>query len=150
IEIIPGFFELRYVENSAVAFSLLHSLPAGAREAVIYTFNGAAILGLLALLRHWWGKGPAGLLPLVAILSGAIGNLYDRLTYGHVIDFFHLHYRWRWSWPIFNVADLLICLGVGLLLVLNRGELQREVRRDDEPRGGGEARRPAPGGDRAP
>ncbi|MGQ9779677.1 MAG: signal peptidase II [Bacillota bacterium] len=132
IQVVPGFFELRYAENAAVAFSLLHSLPGGLRQGVIYAFNGVAILGLLFLLYRWRKKNLAGLVPPVFILSGALGNLYDRLVYGHVIDLFHLHYREIWSWPIFNPADVLICLGVGLLLLFSRGECQKEVRGDDE------------------
>jgi len=51
------------------------------------------------------------------ILSGALGNLSERIMRGYVIDFIHLHYYDRFSWPIFNVADILITFG-GILLAL--------------------------------
>ena len=130
IELVPGFFELRYAENVAVAFSFLHSLPPGWRKAVIYLFNGLAIVGLLFLLYYWRGKGLSRLIPPVLILSGALGNLYDRLAYGYVVDLFHFHYREAWSFPIFNPADVLICCGVGFFLLFCRGEYQEEVRND--------------------
>ncbi|NLG83613.1 MAG: signal peptidase II [Firmicutes bacterium] len=132
IPVIPGLFELRYAENTAVAFSLLYSLPGGLRQTVIYTFNAVAITGLISLLYRWRQKGLAVLFPLVLILGGALGNLYDRLVYGHVIDLFHLHYREQWSFPIFNPADVLICCGVGFFLLFSWGEYRKEVRDDDE------------------
>lgn len=58
-------------------------------------------------------------LPLLAaalILGGAVGNLFDRVRLGYVVDFVHWHYQDRFSWPIFNVADVWIFLGGVLLL----------------------------------
>lgn len=60
----------------------------------------------------WW------LVALMLILSGAIGNLSERIFRGYVIDFIHLHYYDRFSWPIFNVADILITCGGILLAIL--------------------------------
>jgi lipoprotein signal peptidase len=57
-------------------------------------------------------------LPLV--LGGALGNLVDRIRYSHVIDFIHAHMKWGGhdhSWPTFNVADIAICVGVGLMAI---------------------------------
>jgi signal peptidase II len=57
-------------------------------------------------------------LPLV--LGGALGNLVDRIRYSHVIDFIHAHAKWAGkdhSWPTFNVADIAICVGVGLMAI---------------------------------
>jgi signal peptidase II len=53
---------------------------------------------------------------LALVLGGAIGNLYDRVTLGYVIDFLNFHYQHMY-WPAFNVADSAICVGVGLLLL---------------------------------
>ena len=57
------------------------------------------------------------LLPYLIILGGAVGNLIDRIRYGYVVDFIYFHIRDRFSWPIFNVADILLSVGVGLLLI---------------------------------
>jgi signal peptidase II len=53
---------------------------------------------------------------LALVLGGAVGNLYDRLRFGYVIDFVDLHW-FEHHWPFFNVADMSICVGVGLLLI---------------------------------
>ena len=56
------------------------------------------------------------MLPLVLILSGAFGNLIDRVNLGYVIDFVHFYYK-SWSWPAFNIADSAIFIGAGLLFL---------------------------------
>lgn len=56
-------------------------------------------------------------LGLALVLGGAIGNLIDRLLYGHVVDFIHVHYADVWNYPIFNVADMAICIGVVLIII---------------------------------
>ena len=53
---------------------------------------------------------------LALVLGGAIGNLYDRLTLGYVVDFLYFHYE-NFYWPAFNVADSAICVGVALLFL---------------------------------
>ena len=54
-------------------------------------------------------------LPLV--LGGAIGNLADRVRLGYVVDFIHAHWRMRFHWPTFNVADIAITVGIGLMVL---------------------------------
>ena len=54
---------------------------------------------------------------LALVLGGAVGNLVDRLLHGHVIDFIHVHYADAWHYPIFNVADMGICVGVALIVI---------------------------------
>jgi signal peptidase II len=58
---------------------------------------------------------PRFCLALALILGGALGNLYDRLTVGYVVDFLFFHYQ-HWYWPAFNIADSAISVGVVLLL----------------------------------
>ncbi|MCI0495172.1 signal peptidase II, partial [candidate division KSB1 bacterium] len=85
------------------------------RKWIIYPLTLIALAFLITLIwqmRHdsiWW------LAALMLILSGAIGNLSERVMRGFVVDFIHLHYYDTWSWPIFNVADILITCG-GILL----------------------------------
>ncbi|ELA08892.1 lipoprotein signal peptidase [Moraxella macacae 0408225] len=55
-------------------------------------------------------------LGLGLVLGGAVGNLIDRISYGYVIDFIHVHYADVWDYPIFNIADIGVCVGVVLIL----------------------------------
>lgn len=56
-------------------------------------------------------------LGLALVLGGAVGNLIDRVRLGHVVDFIHVHYADVWDYPIFNVADIAICIGVVLIII---------------------------------
>lgn len=115
IEVLPYWFELRYVENNAIAFSFLHSLAEEIRLPLIFGLSTMAAVLLLALLWHWRHREFTILLPLVLILSGAFGNILDRISNGFVIDFLHVHYQYQYSFPVFNIADILILIGFGLL-----------------------------------
>ena len=75
---------------------------------------GASAFILYLLARH--GHQRLFSLALALILGGAIGNLIDRIVYGHVIDFLDVHWR-GWHWPAFNVADSAIVCGAALLIV---------------------------------
>jgi signal peptidase II len=109
--LLSGVAELRYAENRDTAFGLLRAIPAGPRRVVILGLK----LGVLALLGWlWWSQRARTrrfeLLGYALVLAGALGNLADRLFRGYVVDFIHVSH-----WPIFNVADVLIVVGVGLL-----------------------------------
>lgn len=102
---------LRY--NTGAAFSFLAG--AGGWQRWFFTLLA---LGVSALLAVWLLRRPP---PLEAsayalIMGGALGNLYDRLRHGHVVDFIELH-AGGYYWPAFNIADMAICLGAGLLLL---------------------------------
>lgn len=118
ISIINNYLEFRYTENTAIAFSMLSSIEPNIRKWIIYSLSLVAITFLGVLIWNvrndsiWW------LISLMLVLSGAIGNLAERLARGYVIDFIHLHYYDKWSWPIFNVADILITCGAILLGIL--------------------------------
>lgn len=56
-------------------------------------------------------------LGLAMMLGGAVGNLIDRLLHSHVIDFIHVHYKDAWHYPVFNIADMGICIGVALIVI---------------------------------
>lgn len=82
-------------------------------------FSGLALIMAIILLTYLT-KVPrrAWLLStgLALVLGGAVGNLIDRLLHGHVIDFIHVHYADAWHYPIFNVADMGICIGVAMII----------------------------------
>lgn len=112
IPLIP-YFSLTYVKNPGAAFSAFsgHRWPL----ALIAIVISAAIIYYLYKNDH--AKRLENL-ALSLILGGALGNLFDRLVHGEVIDYFHF-YIGEWSYPIFNVADCAICIGVFLFLCAN-------------------------------
>lgn len=112
---VTAFFNLVLTYNKGAAFSFLAS--ASGWQAHFLTFVGiAASLFILYLLgRH--GHQRLFSLALALILGGAIGNVIDRVAYGHVIDFLDFHVG-GWHWPAFNVADSAI-VGGAMLLVLD-------------------------------
>jgi signal peptidase II len=115
VEVIPNFFNLVYKENPAAAFSLTSSIPAWIRRPLLITVSILATL--FFIIWYFRMKQNDGLLlaSFSLILAGAIGNLFDRIRLGYVIDFLdvyagpfgypHLH------WPTFNIADSLIVIG---------------------------------------
>jgi signal peptidase II len=121
LEVVPGVFHLRYTENTDTAFSLLQNLIAPApRFWILSALMIAAVITLVAFLAKYWPalsrvQRAGGLM----ILGGAFGNVSDRLARGYVVDFLHLQH-----WPVFNVADVAICVG-GLLLALGAARQTR-------------------------
>ena len=114
VAIVSGVFDLRYAENRDTAFSLLQHTSFEAKEMVL---AAAALLGLALVSGLWWRRRsarPVEQLGYALVVSGAVGNVLDRLLLGYVVDFLHVH-----RWPIFNVADVAIVGGLGLLAVAN-------------------------------
>jgi signal peptidase II len=112
---VTSFFDLVLFYNEGAAFSFL----AGAGGWQRLLFSAFAIIAS-AVIIHLLRKHPEQKLfcfALALILGGALGNLYDRLTLGHVVDFLYFHYQ-AWYWPAFNVADSAI-VGGAMLLVLD-------------------------------
>jgi signal peptidase II len=109
IHLIDGVLSLSLHYNSGGAFGLLQSLPGFFLIATIF------VAGLILVwARHM--EGAAHLIPLGLVLGGGLGNVIDRVVRepgGRVVDFIDLH-----VWPVFNVADCAIVIGVGLLLIV--------------------------------
>jgi signal peptidase II len=118
VSVVNNYLELRYTENTAIAFSMLSSIEPDIRQWIIYSLSLVAITFLCVLIWKVRNDSMFWLFSLMLVLSGAIGNLSERLMRGYVIDFIHLHYYDKWSWPIFNVADILITCGAILLGIL--------------------------------
>lgn len=123
LTIIPGFFNMVYVMNKGGAFGLFSSLNPLLRAAI---FIGFSLVAILALLIIYWKSSHTSLtrLGIAFLMGGAIGNLMDRLRWGMVVDFLDF-YIGRYHWPAFNVADMAICIGLGLVF------LELLVLRDD-------------------
>lgn len=127
IPILPGFFDLTFVLNPGAAFSLLATLPEGIRNPFFILVSvAAAILIIVYRARHLRGHRLATV-SLGLILGGAVGNLIDRIRYGVVVDFLDAHVG-QYHWPVFNIADSAISVGVTLLIVEMLQEWRRERR----------------------
>jgi signal peptidase II len=130
IPVIHRIFDFTYVENHSVSFGLLHEIPYSFRLPIIFVLTITASLLILFMIWNWRKRETIQLIPLVLILSGAAGNIVDRMMNGYVIDFIHFHYDYRWDFPVFNIADTLVFCGVVLLFLLNRrskNRLEQEI-----------------------
>ena len=116
--IINSYLSWTYIQNPGAAFSFL-SGGGGIQKAFLL----AVSLFVSVMLMVWIHKTQAirrqRLFGQFILLSGALGNLLDRAQYGYVIDFIDVHYE-NYYWPVFNVADSLIFIGVILLLFERR------------------------------
>jgi signal peptidase II len=112
---VNGFWDFRYAENPGAAWSFLAQANEGIR---IPFFYGVAIAATALILYFYVKSEPAHLvrrLALAMVLGGALGNTLDRVVHGYVIDFILWHVGDH-EWPVFNVADSFVCVGVFLLL----------------------------------
>jgi signal peptidase II len=116
IPVIPGVFRLSHVLNTGAAFSLMENLPPNGVRIGLISFSVIAAAIVFVLL---WRIGRAltlSSLALALILGGALGNLYDRIRFHHVVDFLAVKI-YHYNWPDFNVADSSIVIGACLLLL---------------------------------
>ena len=110
---ITSFLSLVHFQNTGAAFSFL-SDQGGWQRYFLIAISSLAVLYIPWLINQY-KKNILIVIGLLLILGGAIGNLYDRISYGYVIDFIYLHIA-EFYWPAFNVADSAISLGVLLFL----------------------------------
>jgi len=120
---VTGFFNLVLAFNKGAAFSLLADAPGWQAPLLIAFALIAGVVVSVLLLRP--GGRRIYYAGLALILGGALGNVIDRLRFGHVVDFLDFH-AFGWHWPAFNVADSAICIGAALLIV--DGFMQHEKR----------------------
>ncbi|WP_298704101.1 signal peptidase II [uncultured Veillonella sp.] len=106
IAIIPNVFHFTYILNKGAAFGILED------QRVFFLTIVIILLGVLFYLRQYIMNGSRALkLGTALLVSGALGNGWDRFHLGAVVDFFDFR-----IWPIFNIADIGICLGVAALI----------------------------------
>ncbi|MBL8646060.1 MAG: signal peptidase II [Sphingosinicella sp.] len=112
INLLP-ILSLTWVENRGVSMGLLQA--DGAKERWILT----GVTALIAAGVAWWMRKETNridILALALVLGGALGNIVDRVRFGYVVDFVHVHVG-TWSFYVFNVADAAITIGVAILLL---------------------------------
>lgn len=114
VAVMPGF-NLMLTYNTGAAFSFLSDAGGWQR----WLFSGFAVI-ISAILLVWLYRLPrqASWLAcaLALIMGGAVGNLWDRVQYGHVVDFIQVYYQ-QWYWPAFNLADSAITVGAVMLII---------------------------------
>ncbi|WP_373898356.1 signal peptidase II [Haloimpatiens sp. FM7315] len=112
IKIVDNYFSFYYLENKGAAFGIL-------RNKLIF-LSVVTLMVLIGLTFYLFFKKPKSSIlrvSLALIISGAIGNLIDRFYYKFVIDFILLHYKDVYYYPVFNIADILVCIGTVLLII---------------------------------
>lgn len=116
VPVIDGLFSFTLAYNPGAAFSFLANAGGWQRwffMAVAVGVSGMLIIWLARLPRHKIMEP----LALALILGGALGNLYDRIVHGHVVDFILVHWQQSWFFPAFNLADSAITVGAALLIL---------------------------------
>ena len=116
--VISDFFDLTYVRNPGAAFGFLAQSHPQFREWFFLLLPPIAMIVIIYVLRGVPAKDRLQTLGLSFVFGGALGNYIDRVRYGYVIDFLDLHYKSVYHWPAFNVADMAIVGGIGILLYL--------------------------------
>ena len=111
VEVIPGLFNLAYVENRGCAWGMFQG-----RVWPLAAFGLLAVAFLVWKRRSVFGDGRIGAVAEPLLHAGIVGNLIDRVFRGYVIDMFDFHWGPH-HFPCFNLADTLICVSVGLLVL---------------------------------
>jgi len=122
IHVVPGLLSIVHVRNPGAAFGLLAGSVSPWREIALVSVSIAAVLGFAWMLHRMPRHAVAERVATAAVIGGALGNLYDRVVYGEVVDFVDV-YVGAWHWPAFNVADSAITIGITVLILQSlRGE----------------------------
>ena len=120
--VIEGLFSITYLRNRGAAFSFLSDASWRLPFFILATL--IAVVAIIVAFRKLRDDQRFAATSLALILSGAIGNLIDRVRMGEVIDFLDVYWR-TYHWPAFNVADSAICVGVAMLALDMFREEQR-------------------------
>ncbi len=113
-------FSLNTIVNTGAAWGVFQG-----HSGLLFFLRMAIVIGLISYLL-FFNRGRTPSFPLWLIVTGAIGNGLDYLAYGYVIDFFHFCF-WGTSFPIFNLADCYITIGVIFLFLISRAAKLRHV-----------------------
>lgn len=121
VVVIPQFFHITYVQNTGMAWSLLSGQQ--------FFLSLAAAVAIGGMLYYLIKKKPDKLTTaaVALMIGGAAGNLFDRLVYNYVRDFLNF-YIFGYDFPVFNVADSALCIGVFILFLVT----MKEEKKDDK------------------
>jgi signal peptidase II len=120
VDLSERFLRLRYEENPGAAWGMFRNLSPNVRGPLFHVVSIGAVILIGYYFTKLSGKDPAerwALWGLSLVLGGALGNYIDRVARGFVVDFVQAHWMDQAYWPSFNVADMAICVGVGMLIL---------------------------------
>lgn len=125
--LIPNFFNFTYVRNLGAAFGFLAQSHPEFRKLFFAVMPPIACVIIFLILKKVPDSDKMQIFSLSFIMGGAIGNYINRMYFGYVIDFLDVHFYYIYNWPAFNVADIAIVCGVGMLfyLMLRNRDLQK-------------------------
>ena len=123
IKIIPQFFSLQYVQNTGAAFGIFENNP------IFLAIISLVILVLLTkFLYHEENISKFSIVGYSLLVGGLVGNLIDRIVHGFVIDYLSFNI-FGYGFPVFNLADIGIVVGLGILIIdILRGEINERIR----------------------
>ena len=110
--VIKDFFKLEYLENRGAAFGILQN-----KLIILAIVTLLVISGMIYYIIKYKPKSKFLRISFALIISGALGNLYDRLIYKYVVDFILVHYKEIYYFPTFNIADSLVVIGTVILAI---------------------------------
>lgn len=123
IRIIGDFFRLTYVENRGAAFGILQ------HQKIFFIITTIVIVGAIIYIKYKYRRvlTKVGNLALYLILSGAVGNLIDRVIFSYVTDFLDFRFGNIYNFPVFNIADISIVIGTVLIIcfILSNKEIKK-------------------------
>lgn len=125
--LLAGLLSISHVRNRGAAFGLLNEADLPFQGILL---SAVSVIALGAIAAYAFRLPEQARLPRVAlalVLGGALGNLFDRMRYGYVVDFIHVYWK-QYQWPDFNLADSAISVGVTLLVL----DILRPQRRGQE------------------
>ncbi len=120
VEVIKNYFSFSLAKNRGGAWGVFQNQPEDQRRAFFLIVSGMAVLFIAAMYRRSHPHQTALKWGLPLVLGGALGNVFDRIRYGHVIDFIDFYIVQNGQtkhWPTFNIADVCICIGVALMAI---------------------------------
>jgi signal peptidase II len=120
IEVIPRFLSLTFARNKGGAWGLLQEEPESVRRPFFFSISLLAVIFIVSLYRRLTPDQTALKWGLPLVLGGALGNLVNRIQYNFVVDFIDVYAKWggeNHHWPTFNIADVAIVAGVGLMAI---------------------------------
>ncbi len=122
VPVVPGLFDLRYIQNSGAAWGLF----AGYQDALAL-LSFVVLVALAVFRRSFFRETLPERIAFGCLLGGITGNFLDRVRLGYVVDFLDFHWSGR-HFPAFNVADSAICIGVGIVMIMQVLQVLEERR----------------------
>ncbi len=127
--VFPGYFDITYALNKGAAWSILEGYG-----WLLLAVAGAVLAAALFFLRQLADGYLERYIAIFTVISGILGNSIDRIWRGAVVDFISLHYRDVYYYPVFNIADCAICIGIGLFMLSSilRPDSKKQQQQDEK------------------